>query len=128
MNVQPFYQLKERLEYAAIAGTRLLAEDFRLRKALEAMEPLSRANPVFAKIHTNVQALLSAPEDGQPGLLLDVLGLVHAVAYAQGRTGLAGTLVPQAVGIGRYLPIPFGVLNPLLEDLRSTGGGRFDRI
>ena len=30
MNLQPLYDVKERLEYAAIAGVSLLGEDFRL--------------------------------------------------------------------------------------------------
>lgn len=33
MNLQSLYDVKERLEYAAIAGASLLGEDFRLRRA-----------------------------------------------------------------------------------------------
>ena len=35
MKLQPLYDVKERLEQAAIAGTGLLGEDFRLRRAAE---------------------------------------------------------------------------------------------
>lgn len=35
MNLQPLYDVKGRLEQAAIAGTGLLGEDFRLRRVLE---------------------------------------------------------------------------------------------
>ena len=35
-NLQPLYEIKERLEHAAIAGTGLLAEDFRLTRGVEA--------------------------------------------------------------------------------------------
>lgn len=35
MALQPLYEVKERLEAAAVAGTGLLGEDFRLRRVLE---------------------------------------------------------------------------------------------
>ena len=47
MNLQPLYDVKSRLEQAAIAGTGLLAEDFRLQRAAENLKPLAAANPVF---------------------------------------------------------------------------------
>ena len=55
MNLQALYDLKERLEHAAIAGTSLLQEDFRLRRAVEALAPLAKANPVLEKIRANPQ-------------------------------------------------------------------------
>ena len=47
MNLQPLYEVKTRLEQAAIAGTGLLSEDFRLQRAgeelnLPVLELLSR--------------------------------------------------------------------------------------
>ena len=57
MNLQPLYTLKERLEQAAIAGTGLLGEDFRLQRAAEALKPLAAARPVFAKLDGGLQAL-----------------------------------------------------------------------
>ena len=35
MNLQPLFDLKERLEHTAVAGTGLLDEDFRLKRARE---------------------------------------------------------------------------------------------
>ena len=40
MNLNPLYELKERLESSIIAGLALLPEDFRLKRAVEQMEPL----------------------------------------------------------------------------------------
>ena len=51
MNLQPLYDVKTRLEYAAIAGVSLLGEDFRLQRGLEAMKPLAAASPVLGKIN-----------------------------------------------------------------------------
>ena len=50
MDVKPIYELRTRMRAAAIAGTNLLAEDFRFKKAAEAIKPLETASPVFAKI------------------------------------------------------------------------------
>ena len=49
MNLQPLYDVKSRLEQAAIAGTGLLAEDFRLRRAGEELKPLAAVSPVLEK-------------------------------------------------------------------------------
>ena len=43
MNIAPIYELKSRLRAAAIAGTNLLSEDFRLKKAIEGFEPLAKS-------------------------------------------------------------------------------------
>ena len=50
MNLNPLYELKERLESSVIAGVSLLSEDFRLARAVEQMEPLAKASPIFQKI------------------------------------------------------------------------------
>ena len=127
-SLQPLYDVKERLEYAAIAGTGLLDEDFRLRRAAEALRPLAAASPVLGKISDGLDALLSAPADQRPGLLLDVLGLADAVAYTQGDSGLAGDLRDLPAGGGTYHQISYSQLQPLLAALTTTGGGRLGVI
>ena len=127
-SLQPLYDVKERLEYAAIAGTGLLGEDFRLRRSADAMRPLAAASPVFGKISTGLDALLAAPADRRPGLLLDVLGLVDAVTYTQGTCGLAGELQDLPAGGGAYREISYGQITPLLTALTATGGGRLEVI
>ena len=47
MDVKPIYELRTRMRAAAIAGTNLLAEDFRFKKAAEAIKPLERVSPAF---------------------------------------------------------------------------------
>ncbi|MEY8388025.1 HEAT repeat domain-containing protein [Oscillospiraceae bacterium 38-13] len=128
MNLQPLYDVKERLEQAAVAGAGLLEEDFRLRRAAENLKPLASASPVFGKISKGLDTLLSAPAAERPGLLLDLLALVDAVAYTQGATGLEGELTPLPTGRGKYLELSYGQLHPLLEALTTTGGGRMEII
>ena len=128
MNLQPLFDVKSRLEQAAIAGTGLLAEDFRLQRAAENLKPLAAASPVFAKIDSGLQALLSAPAEERSGQLLDLLALVDAVTYTQGTSGITGELSPLPAGIGTCEPLSYGQLQPLLEALTSTGGGRMNLI
>lgn len=128
MNLQPLYDVKDRLEQAAVAGTGLLGEDFRLRRAREALAPLAAASPVFARIAAGLDGLLSAPPEKRGGQLLDLLALVNAVAYTQGSAGCPGPLEPLAPGPGRCEPVPYGQLQPLLEALTGTGSGRMNLI
>ena len=90
VELKPLFDVKERLEYAAVAGAALLGEDFRLQRAAEELKPLAGASPVVAKIDAGLAKLLSAPPEVRPGLLLDVLALVDAVAYTQAGTGAEG--------------------------------------
>ena len=128
MNLQALYDLKERLEHAAIAGTGLLHEDFRLRRAVEALAPLAKANPVFAKINAGATVLLNAPENERSTRLLDVLSLVDAVVYTQGATNVPGTMTSLELGSGCYVQVSYGQLQPLLTALGGTGSGRTSLI
>jgi len=128
MDLQALYDLKERLEHAAIAGTGLLQEDFRLKRAVEALSPLAAASPVFGKIASASEALLAAPPEGRGKQLLDVLALVDAVAYTQGAVNVPGELKPQEGGNGTYVQASYGQLNPLLTALTTTGGGRMEIV
>lgn len=49
MDTKPIYELRARLRAAAIAGASLLAEDFRLKRAAEAIKPLEASSPVLQK-------------------------------------------------------------------------------
>ncbi len=128
MNLQALYDLKERLEHAALAGTGLLREDFRLKRAVEALAPLAAASPVFGKIASSAQALLTAPAEGRGARLLDVLALVDAVAYTQGTVDVPGELSPLEGEGGTYVEASYGQLKPLLTALTTTGGGRMEIV
>ena len=47
--MNPLLELKERLTSIAVAGTQLLAEDFRLKKTEQMFAALAEKNPVFKK-------------------------------------------------------------------------------
>ena len=124
MNLQALYDLKERLEYAAIAGTGLMQEDFRLCRAVAGLAPLAGVNPVFGKIGAAAKALLNAPQEERTTRLLDVLSLVDAVVYTQGVSNISGEMVPAEPGMGTYAEASYGQLQPLLTALSGCGSGR----
>lgn len=137
MNLGALYELKEQLEAAAVYGSSLMAEDFRLKKAVGQMEPLAKAAPVFRKIEQAASLALSPECSDRPGALMDALALVNAVACTQGTAGTEGELMPlagetakQAAGSDGGLKaamknIPYSRLAPLEEAFRGSGSGRY---
>ena len=82
MNTAPFYELHDRLYDCASAGCASIAEDFRLKRAVEGMAPLAEANKTFARLRDMCARLFTEPE---PALLLaDCIALADALAVAQG--------------------------------------------
>ena len=82
MNTTPFYELHDRLYDRAAAGCASIAEDFRLKRAVENMAPLAEANKTFARLGNMCAKLFTEPE---PALLLaDYIALAGALAVVQG--------------------------------------------
>ncbi len=128
MNLQPLYDLKERLEYIAIAGIGFIQEDFRLKRVVDGLAPLALASPVFAKINASANALLEAPQEERSTRLLDVLSLVDAVVYTQGVTNVNGDIIPITKKSGNYICASYGQLQPLILALSTTGSGRMSIV
>ena len=77
MNTTPFYELHDRLYDRASAGCASIAEDFRLKHAVENMAPLAEANNTFARLRDMCAKLFTEPE---PALLLaDCIALADAL-------------------------------------------------
>lgn len=82
MNTTPFYELHDRLYDRSSAGCASIAEDFRLKRAVENMAPLAEANKTFARLGNMCAKLFTEPE---PALLLaDYIALAGALAVVQG--------------------------------------------
>lgn len=127
MDITPIYELRGRLRAAMIAGTNLLAEDFRLKRAVEALAPLEKAAPVFAKIGELSRSLLAPEQTDKEGALLDAITLVDAVCCTQGSVAAEGETEPvPAGGAGTVISnAPYSVLKTLQEALTSSGSGHF---
>lgn len=132
MDLTPVYELRERLKTGAVAGTGLIAEDFRLKRAVEAVTPLEKASPVFAKIvQLSTQALEENCED-RAGTLLEALTLVDALLCTQGVVEEEREIKPLAVcseKMDTYVAnVPYSVLSTLLDALQHSGGGRYSYV
>lgn len=128
MDLQPLYDIKERLEQAALCGVGPLGEDACLARAAQALQPLAGRNPVCAKMETALRALPDVPTAERGGALLDLLALVDAVLCTQVRTGAGGRLSALRAGHGTYREIPYGQLQPVLSALTSTGSARMETV
>ncbi len=128
MNLSAVYELRDRLETAAVAGMNLISEDFRLKRAVQQMEPYAKASPVFRKIYEMAQTLILPECQDRAGTLLDTLGLVDAVLCTQGilqTDGEIEELEPIPSGGDLYSPIPYSRLAPVREAFKGVGGGRY---
>jgi len=135
MDIAPIYELRERLKAGAVAGAGLAAGDFRLKRAVEAVAPLEKASPVFAKIGQLSRLAVDEACTDRAGALLDALSLVDAVLCTQGAVGVNGEPEPLSVKTGMEEPeffcvtnVPYSVLSVLLDALRVSGGGRYSYV
>ncbi|MBS5283263.1 MAG: hypothetical protein KHY46_05235 [Clostridiales bacterium] len=129
MDLQTIYELRERLEAAAIAGAGLLSEDFRLKRAVQQIGPLAEASPVFKKIQAMAAKVTEEGTEDRAGLLLDTLSLLDAVLCTQGGLEGPGETEPiKGERAGTIEELSYSRLAPLAEAFLGTGGGRYARI
>lgn len=127
MDITPIYELKTRLRAAMIAGTNLISDDFRLKKAAENLAPLAASSPVFAKINAMTQKLL---EEKSPESLLDTITLVDSVLTTLGTTEVKGELesLPDNGISSISVTAPYSQLSTVIDALTMPGSGQFNRI
>lgn len=130
MDISPLYELRARLRAAMIAGTGLLSEDFRLKRAVEAFAPLEQASPIFAKIGQLAGALLSPDSADKEDILLDAITLADAVLCTQGTVAVEGNVEPIVInGWGSAVTnAPYSVVNTLTESLLNSGSGHYGYV
>ncbi len=130
MNLQPLYELRERLESSMIAGVSLLSDDFRLGRAVEQVEPLAGASPVFKRIYYTAKSALAPDCADKCGAVLDTYSLVDAVLCTQGATEAGGEIsnIPLAEGKQVISNAPYSTLAPLLEALTTSGSGHYSTV
>lgn len=130
MDLTSLYELRERLKTGMIAGTELVSGDFRLKRAIEAFEPLCKASPVFGKIGQLSKAVAAENCPDRAAALLDALTLVDAVLCTQGAVAVQGEIEPVLVeNWGTAVTnAPYSVLANLLEALTSSGSGHYSVV
>ena len=127
MDISPIYELRNRLRASMIAGTNLLSEDFRLKKAVEGFAPLACVSPVFGKIG-ELAAKLS--KDNSPETLLDTITLTDAVITTLGTTEVTGELedIPIEGSNAVIVNSTYSQLSPIINALTTTGSGNYNTV
>lgn len=130
MNLAPIYELRSRLRASMIAGAGLLAEDFRLKRAVEEIKPLEALNPVFAKIGQLANALVAEGNDNKEGILMDTITLVDALLCTQGLIAVTDELEQVEVSdCGSVVTnAPYSVVKGLVEALTTSGNGHYQFV
>ena len=139
MDLSPVYELQERLHTAIIAGANLLNEDFRLKRAAEAIKPLAPASPVFAKLCQQTELLLSPGCSAPAGVLLDTAALADAIICTLGTvdvkqetTDMELALNPQPEEYRADKPyifnVPYSQVKTLINALTTTGSGNYSIV
>lgn len=107
-----------------MAGTSLLEEDYRLRRAVELFGHDAGQTGLLRRIGDAARALLVTPVPERATRLLDVLGLVTAAERAYGEADIPGELTPANPGTGIYVPAAHSRLQPIIAALNGSGSGR----
>lgn len=134
MDTTPIYELRARLRTVCIAGTSLLSEDFRLKRAYETFKPLEGASPVFAKLGQLTAQLFSPNCTNLQGALLDAITLADAVICTLGVVDTQGEM--ESLTITELEPstdnivvnAPYSVLKELIDALTTSGGGHYGYV
>lgn len=130
MDTTPIFELRNQLRSAAIAGTNLLSENFRLKKAVDAFAPLKGASPVFGKIYELSDALVSGKCEDASGTLLDAITLVDSVTTALAGYAVQGELeeIPVSGFTAKITNAPYSKLSVLINALTKPGSGQYNIV
>lgn len=118
-------ELRNRLEYLALAGIHLAEEDFRLKHAMENIKPLGERAGVFKQVYAMCETLI---REKNPDVLLDVCGLLDGILVTMAKE-------VQALETAELHPLSgFATVGEAADDrqvrriaqcLTSSGGGRY---
>ncbi|MGN0636750.1 MAG: hypothetical protein ACI4J0_00125 [Huintestinicola sp.] len=118
MNTIPFYELRTRLYASAASGCGAVNEDFRLRRAIEAFEPLAQANKAFMKLYSDCAKLFTS--DHPADVLSDCIALADALAVTQGSFGDSSETQPSEINAEmKIIPVTYSALSELCEKIEK---------
>lgn len=118
MNISPFYELRNRLYSSAASGCGTIGEDFRLKRAVEAFEPLAGANKAFMKLYKDCVRLLTS--ENPADILPDCIALADALAVTQGGfTEKTETAPSEIKSEMKIVPARYSVVSVLREKIEK---------
>lgn len=120
--MNPLTNLKERLNYLAIAGIELINEDYRLQQLLEQFSTIAAQSPILNRVYLNLQELFKANKEDKAKVLLNLLGLVNAICTTQAQTNITSDEVidfDTNTKLDLECNVKYSVLSPILEVLND---------
>lgn len=87
MEISVFYEVQDRLYNVALAGSNIIAEDFRLKRAVEGLGALAEKGKVFAALKQKCEKLLEGGSDA-PAQLAACIALADAIAVTLGQNAV----------------------------------------
>ncbi len=123
-------ELNDELTRLFAAGSRLAAEDPRIKKHLPALKKLGEKAPVFAKIGDQLEQLLTASPEATPKKLIEAKTLLLSVLNTQGETKAAcelSELEERQAKLGSTAKT-YKQLSPILDALRKSGYSRMETL
>jgi hypothetical protein len=129
MSVDILFNLQQETRRLFIAGSAMAAGDLRLTKLLPSVQKLGQSSPVFKRLTSAVEELLTAEREESAGKLLELSTFLSAILYTQGKTEIAGEAIPiQGSGVALRTESTYRKLHPFLEALTTKGQGRLEQI
>ncbi len=128
MDITPIYELRNCLRSAVIAGTNLLQEDFRLKRAAEAIKPLEIISPVVVKLNQQVTWLISADCANPASVLLETITLVDAIICTLGSVEVTGQMQDLDIAastMNSVVNVPYSQVSTLTKGLTTRRSGNY---
>ncbi len=119
MDITPFYELKNRLYASVAAGCCSISEDFRLKRAVESFEPLSKVNKAFLKLYDMCVSLINSEFPSSE--ISDCIALADALAVTQGVCKDNSENESAVKSDTSCAKIPYSELEILCADIRKNG-------
>lgn len=127
MDIEPLYELKERLNISVIAGISLMTEDVRLKRAVEQIEPLSKVDPIFAQIYQGALRMFEVPCEQRADALFEELALIRAALITQAKVEIEGEWSAISVGMRERVvtDVPCSIISLVQSVLTASSNGQY---
>lgn len=128
MSIPVLNEFYDELKRLTVAGSSLAYDDFGLKKLMPRLKKLGEASPVFSKLYTKAEELVSISENSEDNLL-DLLTLTNAILYTQGEWEMSGAFTElEIIPNDGTTVLGYRKLCPIIEALTMRGQGRYSII
>lgn len=128
MSIPVLNELYDELKRLTVAGSSLACDDFGLKKLMPRLKKLGEASPVFLKLYTKTEELVSTVENSEDNLL-ELLTLASAILYTQGEWEINGDIKElEVIPNDGTATLGYRKLSGIIEALTMKGQGRYNTI